>query len=68
MEQDETELFQIWLNLPSDDKFVDPHFTMLWDRDIPRLQTSQPIEHRPHLDPHGERRPARPDRRGDGRS
>lgn len=30
------ELFQIWLNLPSDDKLVDPHFTMLWDGDIPR--------------------------------
>ncbi len=30
------ELFQIWLNLPSDDKLVDPHFTMLWDQDIPR--------------------------------
>jgi redox-sensitive bicupin YhaK (pirin superfamily) len=31
------ELFQIWLNLPSTDKMVDPYFTMLWDRDIPRL-------------------------------
>jgi redox-sensitive bicupin YhaK (pirin superfamily) len=31
------ELFQIWLNLPADDKMADPHFTMLWDRDIPRL-------------------------------
>ena len=32
------ELFQIWLNLPAVDKLVDPHFTMLWDGDIPRLQ------------------------------
>src|SRR5262245_26225357 len=32
-----TELFQIWLNLPRADKLVDPHFAMLWDRDIPRL-------------------------------
>lgn len=31
------ELFQIWLNLPSDDKMVEPHFTMLWDADIPRV-------------------------------
>jgi redox-sensitive bicupin YhaK (pirin superfamily) len=31
------ELFQIWLNLPSSDKMVEPHFTMLWDKDIPRL-------------------------------
>lgn len=29
------ELFQIWLNLPADDKLVDPYFTMLWDGDIP---------------------------------
>ncbi len=32
------ELFQIWLNLPAADKMVDPYFTMLWDRDIPRLE------------------------------
>ena len=32
------ELFQIWLNLPSKDKLVAPHFTMLWDRTIPRLE------------------------------
>ncbi len=32
-----TELFQIWLNLPSEDKMVDPYFTMLWDEEIPRL-------------------------------
>ncbi len=31
------ELFQIWLNLPAEDKMVTPHFTMLWDRDIPRV-------------------------------
>ncbi|MEO8905843.1 MAG: pirin family protein [Polyangiaceae bacterium] len=31
------ELFQIWLNLPGRDKMVAPHFTMLWDREIPRL-------------------------------
>ena len=27
------ELFQIWLNLPGADKFVQPHFGMLWDQD-----------------------------------
>jgi len=32
------ELFQIWLNLPPEDKMVDPYFTMLWDRDIPRVE------------------------------
>jgi redox-sensitive bicupin YhaK (pirin superfamily) len=30
------ELFQIWLNLPAADKMVEPHFTMLWNEDIPR--------------------------------
>ncbi len=29
------ELFQIWLNLPSADKMVDPYFTMLWAEDTP---------------------------------
>jgi redox-sensitive bicupin YhaK (pirin superfamily) len=31
------ELFQIWLNLPASDKLVDPHFSMIWANDIPRL-------------------------------
>jgi redox-sensitive bicupin YhaK (pirin superfamily) len=31
------ELFQIWLNLPADDKLVDPYFTMLWAGDIPKV-------------------------------
>jgi quercetin 2,3-dioxygenase len=30
------ELFQIWLNLPGQDKLVAPYFTMFWDPDIPR--------------------------------
>ncbi|HEY2510432.1 MAG TPA: pirin family protein [Polyangiaceae bacterium] len=30
------ELFQIWLNLPGENKMCAPHFAMLWDRDIPR--------------------------------
>jgi redox-sensitive bicupin YhaK (pirin superfamily) len=29
------ELFQIWLNLPAEDKMVEPHFTMLWNHAIP---------------------------------
>ena len=35
-----TELFQIWLNLPADDKMVDPYFTMQWNEDVPRLALS----------------------------
>jgi len=31
------ELFQIWLNLPSADKMVEPHFSMLWSETIPLL-------------------------------
>jgi len=30
------ELFQIWLNLPGEDKLVKPHFSMLWNSDIPK--------------------------------
>lgn len=30
-----TELFQIWLNLPADDKLVEPHFAMFWSEEVP---------------------------------
>ena len=40
------ELFQIWINLPSADKLVDPHFTMLWHSDIPNVE---------HTDAHGKK-------------
>lgn len=30
------ELFQIWLNLPGEDKLTAPHFAMFWDHTIPR--------------------------------
>ena len=30
------EMFQIWLNLPREDKMVEPHFDMLWGDSIPR--------------------------------
>jgi quercetin 2,3-dioxygenase len=30
------ELFQIWLNLPRRSKMAEPHFTMLWNEQVPR--------------------------------
>jgi hypothetical protein len=30
------ELFQIWLNLPPEDKLAPPHFAMLWGEEIPK--------------------------------
>ena len=38
VEPNTTELFQIWLNLPSTDKMVEPYFTMLWEPDIPAVE------------------------------
>ena len=31
-------LFQVWLNLPARNKFVEPHYVMLWAEDIPILE------------------------------
>jgi len=43
------ELFQIWLNLPSADKFVQPHFGMLWDQAVPRITVHDSEERATHI-------------------
>jgi quercetin 2,3-dioxygenase len=37
-EQNPTELFQIWLNLPRRSKFAQPHFAMFWNSQVPRVE------------------------------
>ena len=41
------ELFQIWMNLPSRNKMVEPHFAMLWNEDTPiamvESSTQEPV-------------------------
>ena len=54
---DPAELFQVWLNLPRADKFVDPYFTMLWNPDISRIVAKDDAG-RADAD-HGDRRFAR---------
>jgi len=34
-----TELFQVWLNLPKKNKFVEPYFDMFWSESIPVFKT-----------------------------
>lgn len=36
------ELFQIWLNLPRADKLAEPHFSMLWKDQVPKVVVRDP--------------------------
>lgn len=38
--ENHAELFQIWLNLPSHHKMVEPQFTMLWSEGIARVEVA----------------------------
>ncbi len=40
-----TELFQIWLNLPAEDKMRDAYFTMFWAENVPVLRGQDPLGH-----------------------
>ena len=47
LKQDEVntlELFQIWLNLPSKSKMVQPHFKMFWSEKIPVIDPSPGVQ------------------------
>ena len=44
-----TELFQIWVNLPAKKKMVEPHFTMLWHEDIPRITATDAFGNTTHV-------------------
>jgi redox-sensitive bicupin YhaK (pirin superfamily) len=43
------ELFQLWLNLPRVDKMVDPHFTMFWADQVPRVSARDEAGRRTEL-------------------
>jgi redox-sensitive bicupin YhaK (pirin superfamily) len=43
------ELFQIWLNLPGEDKLAAPYFAMLWDAEIPRVTLTSATDARAEI-------------------
>ncbi|HMY17599.1 MAG TPA: pirin family protein [Polyangium sp.] len=43
------ELFQIWLNLPAEDKMVPAHFKMLWGDTLPRMDFADEAGRKTHV-------------------
>ena len=43
------DLFQIWLNLPSSDKFVEPHFEILWEQRVPKFSSQDERGHKTEI-------------------
>jgi hypothetical protein len=39
------DFFQIWLNLPTADKMIEPYFTMLWLEDLPSRVLKDDADH-----------------------
>jgi quercetin 2,3-dioxygenase len=39
------DFFQIWLNLPAKNKMAEPHFSMLWNKDVPELRHTDSAGH-----------------------
>lgn len=44
------EIFQVWLNLPKANKFVEPHFKMLWEDMIPVVKESDDNDRTTEID------------------
>ncbi len=44
------EIFQVWLNLPKVNKFVEPHFKMLWKEDVPTVSVKDENGNSVHID------------------
>jgi hypothetical protein len=55
-----TELFQLWLNLPSADKMADPHFAMLWADTVPVVELAAGVTARVYAGALGDVTPPAP--------
>ncbi len=44
------EIFQVWLNLPRASKMVEPHFKMLWNEDVPKVEETDEEGRKTYVD------------------